>query len=300
MAIWSASAMNAAMLLALLVLHGSVAFQGLLSIHRSLLGSRYGTTQAAASGTAINRLAGQTSLTSSEGPAHSTGLAYAASTVPVLKDILRSRGLPVSGIKAALLSRLEADDATRVIRSTTAATESGNEDSIIDSLDSLDDFYDSLEMQHQASANGGRPYTRGDGVDDSETKGVSEDADADVPKVYPNRPDWCTRGDRISVTVNRYGPLGASVDIRMCDDAEDVAFRGQGLILHDEVISKISISNPSEGGEGVAASLSVLLYCCIVVLLYGCVVVVVVCVRIRIHAIAPLTNPHRRIPCAPR
>jgi len=211
------------MLLALLVIQESVAFQGLMYSHRSLLGSSYGSPQAAASGTAMNRLAGQTALAGNEGHAEATGLAYELSTVPVLKGMLRSRGLPVSGIKAVLVSRLEADDVTRTTRSAPGSTESGNEDSL-DSLKSLDAFYDSLDVQQISAKADGRDTPDGD---DSE--------DTDVPKVYTSRPDWCTRGDKISVTVNRYGPLGATVDIRMRDDAEEGAFRGQGLILQDEV-----------------------------------------------------------------
>ena len=44
-------------------------------------------------------------------PEHDPELTYDSMTVPQLQDLLRERGLTVSGVKAELVARLEADDA---------------------------------------------------------------------------------------------------------------------------------------------------------------------------------------------
>jgi RNA recognition motif-containing protein len=154
---------------------------------------------------------------------------YSKMTVVQLKKKLSERGMKVSGLKSELQSRLHEDD----------LQSSGNSGSDFRDLDALDDFYDSLDFKKNSNV---------DIESQSEESLLFKEKEEQEPQYdiaqysddrapYVSRPDWCTRGDKILVIIERYGPLGASVSIypNTADVSVDGESWAQGLVLQDEL-----------------------------------------------------------------
>lgn len=159
-------------------------------------------------------------------------------TVVELKSLLRTRNLPVSGVKAELQERLASslkqqgggDD--RVVEEDEAPSQPSH--TTPSSLESFLDFDDSVFDEAASQSRGASKRVQRDG---DERRGA-------VPKQQQQQQRWSrgedgfvgdesssspsfTRGQQVQATIIKYGPLGATVRVDSI---------GQGLILQQDIV----------------------------------------------------------------
>jgi len=151
---------------------------------------------------------------------------YSAMTVAELKDVLRTRNLPLGGLKKDLLQRVlfspvEDEGSLKKLKYQQDSS------AITSSKNSLLDFDDSV-FDRIPSAKGGRGPTSVAGGRGAEVRGGDEGIGDGIDDGGAGRsaPPDISRGSSIKARIVSYGPLGASVRITPS---------GSGLILRHEI-----------------------------------------------------------------
>jgi len=157
-------------------------------------------------------------------------------TVVELKSLLRTRNLPVSGLKAELQERLASSlkqgGEDRVVVEDEDEAPSSPSRASPSSLESFLDFDDSVFDEAASQSRGASKRVQRD-LDErngaaklKQQRWSSRGEDGAIGDESSSSPSY-TRGQQVQATIIKYGPLGASVRVDSI---------GQGLILQQDIV----------------------------------------------------------------